>query len=88
MSEREKKQPISIRLSTTEYETIKAYATANKQSVSRYIAEKALSDQTLNPARQRMAYQHLIIIKDYASQTDQHKNIEGECNQLWQLLRL
>lgn len=87
MSQQEKTYPTTIRLSATEHETLKAHAAANKQSVSRYIAEKALSEQALNPTAQRSIYYHLTIIKDYASQTEQYKNIEGECNQLWQSLK-
>ena len=86
----QRKNIVTARMTDTEYEIITNKAAASNQSISRYIIEQAIAENSIPNKLRRQIYQKLLIIKDNAryaeDQPAARQAIETECDKLWQFL--
>lgn len=87
-----KNRNISLQVSEEDYNRIKEKADSQKITVSRYMTDMALSEDSLTRAQKQEIYISLNIIKDCARQirrlydNDYSLNIIKEAHKLWQSL--
>lgn len=78
---------VSLRLTQAEYNQIKQLANEKGTTVSAFLKDRALStDGPTLPAKQSI-YQHLLIIKDAATNRISSETIIKECDAVWQFLK-
>lgn len=78
---------ISLRLTQAEYNQIKQLASENEVTVSTFIKDRALSADGLTLSAKQSVYQHLLIIKDSATNRISSNKIIKECDIIWQSLK-
>ena len=83
----QKTKIISLRLTQTEYNQIKQLANEKEVSVSKFLKDRALSTDGLTLSEKQSIYQHLLIIKDAATNRISSDRIIKECDTIWQSLR-
>ena len=83
----QKTKIISLRLTQTEYNQIKQLANEKEVSVSKFLKDRALSTDGLTLSAKQSIYQHLLIIKDAATNRISSDKIIKECDTIWQSLR-
>lgn len=83
----QKTKIISLRLTQTEYNQIKQLANEKEVSVSKFFKDRALSTDGLTLSEKQSIYQHLLIIKDAATNRISSETIIRECDAIWQSLR-
>lgn len=78
---------ISLRLTQVEYNQIKQSAKEKEVSVSAFLKDKALSADGLTATTKQSIYQHLLIIKDSATNRISSDKIIKECDTIWRFLK-
>ena len=78
---------ISLRLTQAEYNQIKQLANEKEVAVSVFLKDKALSNDGLTLSAKQSIYQHLLIIKDAATNRISSETIIKECDTIWQSLK-
>ena len=78
---------ISLRLTQAEYNQIKQLANEKEVTVSVFLKDKALSNDGLTLSAKQSIYQHLLIIKDAATNRISSETIIMECDTIWQSLK-
>lgn len=83
----QKTKIISLRLTQTEYNQIKQLAKEKEVSVSAFLKDRALSTDGMSLSAKQSIYQHLLIIKDAATNRISSDKIIKECDTIWQYLK-
>lgn len=78
---------VSLRLTQAEYNQIKQLANENRTTVSAFLKDRALSTDGLTLSAKQSIYQHLLIIKDAATNRISLETIIRECDAVWQYLK-